>query len=82
MKIVVDAMGGDHAPAVVVEGAVLAARDLRPLVSGQVEGLQTSPHVHVESEAGDVLLEHRWPEGTALTHEDAVAYFGNGAARR
>ncbi|NIV28490.1 MAG: phosphate acyltransferase PlsX [Anaerolineae bacterium] len=28
MKIVVDAMGGDHAPAVVVEGAVQAARDL------------------------------------------------------
>jgi len=28
MKIVVDAMGGDHAPAVVVEGAVAAARDL------------------------------------------------------
>jgi phosphate acyltransferase len=28
MKIIVDAMGGDHAPAVVVEGAVAAARDL------------------------------------------------------
>jgi glycerol-3-phosphate acyltransferase PlsX len=28
MKIVVDAMGGDHAPAVTVEGAVQAARDL------------------------------------------------------
>jgi len=27
MKIVVDAMGGDHAPAVVVEGAVLSARE-------------------------------------------------------
>lgn len=27
MRIVVDAMGGDHAPSVVVEGAVLAARD-------------------------------------------------------
>ncbi len=27
MKIVVDAMGGDHAPAVCVEGAVLAARE-------------------------------------------------------
>ena len=27
MKIVVDAMGGDHAPAAVVEGAVLAARE-------------------------------------------------------
>ena len=30
--------------------AVLAARDLRPLVSGQIEGLQTAPHVHVEAE--------------------------------
>jgi glycerol-3-phosphate acyltransferase PlsX len=28
MRIVVDAMGGDHAPAVVVDGAVQAARDL------------------------------------------------------
>jgi glycerol-3-phosphate acyltransferase PlsX len=28
MKIVVDAMGGDHAPAAVVDGAVQAARDL------------------------------------------------------
>jgi glycerol-3-phosphate acyltransferase PlsX len=28
MKIVVDAMGGDHAPALVVDGAVQAARDL------------------------------------------------------
>lgn len=28
MKIIVDAMGGDHAPTVVVEGAVAAARDL------------------------------------------------------
>ncbi len=27
MKIVVDAMGGDHAPAVVVDGAVVASRD-------------------------------------------------------
>jgi glycerol-3-phosphate acyltransferase PlsX len=29
MKIVVDAMGGDYAPGVVVEGAVLAARELK-----------------------------------------------------
>ncbi len=28
MRIVVDAMGGDHAPAIVVDGAVQAARDL------------------------------------------------------
>lgn len=33
MRIVVDAMGGDHAPAVVVEGAVLAARTFgRPII--------------------------------------------------
>jgi len=28
MKIAVDAMGGDHAPGVVIDGAVQAARDL------------------------------------------------------
>ena len=54
--------------------AVLAARDLRPLVSGQVEGLQTAPHVHVEAEGGQVVLEHRWAQGSQLSHEDAVAY--------
>lgn len=54
--------------------AVLASRDLRPLVSGQVEGVQTAPHAHVRSEGGEVVLEHRWPEGSRLSHEDAVAY--------
>lgn len=54
--------------------AVLAARDLRSLVSGQVEGLQTAPHVHVEGEGGEVVLEHRWPQGEPLSHEDAVGY--------
>lgn len=46
MKIVVDAMGGDHAPAVVVDGAVRAARDLgleivlvgrRPAIEAELE---------------------------------------------
>ena len=54
--------------------AVLAARDLRPLVSGQIEGLQTAPHVHVEAEGGQVVLEHRWAQGSQLSHEEAVAY--------
>jgi glycerol-3-phosphate acyltransferase PlsX len=46
MKIVVDAMGGDHAPGVVVDGAVQAARDLgleivlvgrRPAIEAELE---------------------------------------------
>ncbi|MGI5836368.1 MAG: phosphate acyltransferase PlsX [Chloroflexota bacterium] len=39
MRIAVDAMGGDHAPAVVVEGAVIAARDLgvEVILVGQAE---------------------------------------------
>lgn len=57
--------------------AVLAASSLHPLVSGQVEGLQTAPHVHVQAEGGEVVLEYRWSEGTRLTHEDAMAYLLN-----
>jgi glycerol-3-phosphate acyltransferase PlsX len=42
MKIVVDAMGGDHAPQAVVDGAVQAARDLGPeiILVGQQEAIQ------------------------------------------
>ncbi len=42
MKIVVDAMGGDHAPAVVVDGAVAAARDLdlEIVLIGQQDAVQ------------------------------------------
>ncbi len=42
MKIVVDAMGGDHAPAVVVEGAVTAAREFNVeiILVGREEAIQ------------------------------------------
>ena len=42
MKIVVDAMGGDHAQAVVVDGAVQAARDLglEIILVGRQEAIQ------------------------------------------
>jgi len=42
MKIVVDAMGGDHAPSVVVEGAVMAAREfgVEILLVGREEDVQ------------------------------------------
>lgn len=49
MKIAVDAMGGDHAPEVVVEGAVAAARDFG------VEILLVGPRARVEDE----LTRHR-----------------------
>ncbi len=49
MKIAVDAMGGDHAPEVVAEGAVAAARDFG------VEILLVGPQARVEDE----LAHHR-----------------------
>ena len=43
MKIVVDAMGGDHAPDAIVEGAVLAAReyDIEIILTGLSDRLET-----------------------------------------
>ncbi len=48
MKIVVDAMGGDHAPALVVAGAVQAARDLgiEIILVGQQDVVQAEVSKH------------------------------------
>ena len=48
MKIVVDAMGGDHAPEAVVEGAVLAAREYNTkiILTGLRERLQATLDTH------------------------------------
>ena len=48
MKIVVDAMGGDHAPAVVVDGAVQAARALQVeiVLVGQQAAVEAELHKH------------------------------------
>jgi phosphate acyltransferase len=48
MKIVVDAMGGDHAPEAIVEGAVLAAREYETpiILTGLSEQIQTELHKH------------------------------------
>ena len=48
MKIAVDAMGGDHAPGVVVDGAVQAARDLG------VELILVGRHDIIEAELAKV----------------------------
>lgn len=57
--------------------AVLAARALTPLVHGQIEGLGQAAHVVVKSVDGRVLQENRWPDGTQLSHEDALGYVFN-----
>ena len=48
MKIVVDAMGGDHAPEAIVEGAVLAAREYETpiILTGLSEKIQTELDKH------------------------------------
>ncbi len=48
MKIVVDAMGGDHAPAAVVKGAVLAAREYNTkiILTGLTERIQAELDKH------------------------------------
>ena len=48
MKIVVDAMGGDHAPEAVVEGAVLAAREYNTkiILTGLTERIQAELDKH------------------------------------
>lgn len=51
MKIVVDAMGGDHAPEAVVEGAVLAAREYQTSI------ILTGQRPRIEAE----LAKHREP---------------------
>ena len=48
MKIVVDAMGGDHAPEAIVEGAVLAAREYNTniILTGITERVQVELDKH------------------------------------
>ena len=48
MKIVVDAMGGDHAPEAIVEGAVLAAREFNTniILTGITERIQAELDKH------------------------------------
>jgi glycerol-3-phosphate acyltransferase PlsX len=60
MKIAVDAMGGDHAPSVVVDGAVQAARDLG------VEIILVGKRGAVQAE-----LDKYYTAGLALTLHDA-----------
>jgi glycerol-3-phosphate acyltransferase PlsX len=92
MKIVVDAMGGDHAPSVVVDGAVQAARDLgleivlvgqRGAVTSELERHDTAGlalSVHHASEVID-MDEHN-PAAAVKARKDCSMVVGMDMVRR
>ena len=73
MKIVVDAMGGDHAPAVVVEGAVQAARDLdlEIILVGRQEAVQ--PELAKYDTAGLAISLHHASQVIEMDEHPAAA---------
>jgi glycerol-3-phosphate acyltransferase PlsX len=73
MKIVVDAMGGDHAPAVVVDGAVQAARDLglEIILVGRQEAILAELEKH--DTAGLSLTVHHASEVIEMDEHPAAA---------
>ena len=66
-RIAIDAMGGDHAPEVVVEGALAVAEqhadDIRVILVGQEEAIKE----HLPQSENDAL-----PEGVQIVHADEV----------
>ena len=77
-KIAVDAMGGDHAPAVVVEGALLAARELGVgiVLVGQKEAVERELAQHPTTGAVEVVpasqvVAMHEPASSALRKKDS-----------
>ena len=60
MKIAVDAMGGDHAPESVVEGAVLAAREYGTeiILTGPAERVQAELEKFNDHSSLPIRVEH------------------------
>ena len=60
MKIVVDAMGGDHAPEATVEGAVLAAREynINIILTGLTERIQAELDKHDPDHTLSIEIVH------------------------
>jgi glycerol-3-phosphate acyltransferase PlsX len=70
VKIAVDAMGGDHAPAVVVEGAIDAARslDLGVILVGRAEEINAQLDKHRDARGPN---RGRLPRGSSIEVVDA-----------
>src|SRR5512137_598602 len=60
MRVAVDAMGGDHGPAVVVNGAIAAARqsDVGVTLVGDADGLRAELARHPDAPGLDLLVAH------------------------
>jgi phosphate acyltransferase len=60
MRVAVDAMGGDYGPAVVVDGAIAAARhpDVGVTLVGDAGGLRAELARHPDASRLDILVEH------------------------
>lgn len=92
MKIVVDAMGGDHAPSVVVDGAVQAARDLgleivlvgqRGAVTSELERHDTAGLALSVHHAGEVIdMDDHNPAAAVKAKKDSSMVVGMDMIRR
>jgi glycerol-3-phosphate acyltransferase PlsX len=80
MKIIVDAMGGDRAPAVAVEGAVQAARDLgleiilvgqRPAVQAELDRIDTAGLPLTLHHASQVIEMDEHPAAAVKAKKDS-----------
>jgi glycerol-3-phosphate acyltransferase PlsX len=85
MRIVVDAMGGDHAPGVVIEGAVQAARDLnleiilvgqRSTVQAELDKHNTAGLALTLHQATQVVEMHEHPAAAVKAKKDSSIVVG------
>jgi glycerol-3-phosphate acyltransferase PlsX len=91
MKIAVDAMGGDYAPAVIVDGAVQAARDLglEVVLVGQGEVVRSELGKHAAAglplsvyEASQVIEMHEHPAAAVKAKKDSSMIVGMEMVKR
>jgi len=91
MKIAVDAMGGDYAPAVIVDGAVQAARDfgLELVLVGQGEVVRSELGKHAVGglplsvhEASQVIEMHEHPAAAVKAKKDSSMIVGMELVKR
>lgn len=91
MRIVVDAMGGDRAPAVVVEGAVQAARDLgleivlvgqRGAVQAELDRYDTTGLRLTVHDASQVIEMHEHPAAAVKAKKDSSMVVGMELVKR
>lgn len=92
MRIVLDAMGGDHAPAVAVEGAVLAARtlDVTVVLVGREDAIEPELAKHDTAgldlpvvQAGEVIeMDEHHPAQAVRSKKDSSMVVGMRMVRR